>query len=923
MDRTQRRGPTRLYAGLLTILVVAVVGVAASALYVSAGGEVLGWTAGRFGIQDRPDSVARTLDRARQAAWQSRFDDAVAAYDTVLSLRPGSPGVALERAKALAWAERYGEAADAMAAIGDTADSELALERARLLWWADRPREADSLLSVLLAADPDAREARELQDLIRPSVEPAVSVASRWVEERPTDPFSNLWLARALVQEGRAAESLRHYRAALGEAGTLEPEVLQEAAGVALGADSLRFAAEILSRYLNDVDPADRATRLRLARAYAWSGRWDRAEAEYRRVLDDQPDRAVRRELAGVLARAGRHADALEQLDTLIAEHEEERDLIERARVLALAERYGEAADALARLEASDDDAILLRRARYLWWAGRHVEADVAVTRLLERDPGNAEALALRAEVHAAIDPSVDLARQWLAAEDSPANRLLLARALVDADRPSESLEHYRAVLRAGVDRDLTVEAVGAAEAADSLGLAALLLESHMDATGVVDPGILLRLARVHAWSDNPEEASRRFAMYLALRPDDHGARFERAQQLAWQDSAHWGEARVELNRVVWADSTHAPALKLLGDLSRWEGDADVALVYYRRAAAADPELEGLDEGVRLAEAMKEAEAAPADVTRVAWAAEFSTYSDSESFDWISSGARYHWMVGGSTISAVVGQGWSGGRTLLGAELGSLGFSAGLAARLPLAGPEGRWHGLLEAGASSFDDASTVATWGAGLEYQDASSSATLRYRREPAVREAATLAALYAGAVLDRVQLSATRERGGWRSAADLQVQRFGADAGDATRFAGMARTDRAVGAGWTVGAMVRVIAADAAAPASTEMGPFYWAPRHYIAPALTVGWGRPLGSGWWLGVRAAPGYAWIDERENGVIRYEDGETPILETGATLGFRRGAWSVDVSGDWGGNLGDDAYNAATLGIRVSRFGGLR
>ncbi|MFP4624676.1 MAG: tetratricopeptide repeat protein, partial [Gemmatimonadota bacterium] len=607
--RGRERG--RLYSALLTVFIALVVAMAGSALYVSAGGELFGWSGGVFGIDAPRDSTTRVLERAREAAGAGRYGEALAAYDTALAWAP-SPALARERAKVLAWAERYGEAADALAAIGDEADVETMLERARLLWWADRPREADSLLSLVLARHPDAAEARELQDLVRPSVEPALDVATRWVQERPGDPFSRLWLARVLVREGRQAEALAHYRAALGRAGTAEPEVLLEAAGVAVGVDSLRFAGEVLARYLNDVDPGDLETRLRLARAYSWSGRYDAAEAEYRRVLAARPDPAVRLELARMLASAGRHESAIGELRQVLAaapsadvrrdlvrslaaagrydralgelaplleERQQERDLLERARILALAERYGEAADVLAAvIEGRPADAgIRLRRARYLWWAGRLEAADAALTDLLRLRPGAAEVEALREEIRLGIDPSIGLAREWLALDDTPRNRRRLAEALLKAERYAEALEHYRVYLAAKPEPapELFRTVSEVAEAADSLRLAATLLERHLEAAPGAEPDALLRLARLHAWSDRPERAVDAFGRYLELRPADREARFELARQLAWQDTSRWPAATAELERVLRADSAHAPALKLLGDLARWRGDAD------------------------------------------------------------------------------------------------------------------------------------------------------------------------------------------------------------------------------------------------------------------------------------------------------------------------------------------------------------
>jgi hypothetical protein len=931
-----RRSPTdrpsrgRLYATGLGIVVAGIVMTASSALYITAGGNLFGMGAGTFGIgTGRPDDGAATLQRARQAAWSGRHLESIAAYDTVLALRPDDRELALERARVLGWAERYDLAADALAALPppprDTSPVEHEIQRARYLWWAGRAREADSLLSVIRAAHPEVQEAAELQAMVRPAVEPALAVAERWVAERPEDPRSNLWLARALVGEGRSSESLRHYRLALGEPGSVEPQVLLEAAGVALGVDSLGFAGQLLARYLNDVDPPDHETRLRLARAYSWSARYAAAEEQYRLVLEQAPTDDVRRELTDVLVRAGRYDEVAAELATMLAARETVELLRELARVRALAERYGDAADALARVLAArpGDHAARLERARFLWWAGRLREADEEISTLLAVAPGYASAMALRAQVRPSIEPDVELARAWVAEQESPENRLHLARALVRAGRLAEALDHYDLALGDGADGELVIEAVDVADAAGSPDRVLALLERHVTAVARPAPSVRLRLARALAWADRPADAARVYGDYLAERPEHVAARLERARQLAWSDTTAWGEARAELERVVAAEPGRAEAVKLLGDLARWSGDPETALAHYRRAQSLDPGLESLEEGVRLALELRAAGTTLRDATQVAWAAEMDAFTDSEGFDWVGSGVRREWRSGESALGVRLTQGYSRGRPVTGPGLGSLGLGATVAGRMALAPG---WGILAELGAISYDDVDAFVTWGAGIEFADALSLARLRYGRSPAVREAATMAALQAGATLDRVHVEGSRYFGPWRVATDLQFQRFQADAGDADRYAGMLVVDRAVGGtGIAIGPMVRAIGSPHGAledPGLAGWGRLYWTPDYYLAPALSLRYGGHIADGLWLGLRAAPGIAFIDEGEGDVGRYDSDRTAILEAGATLGYRRGDWSLELSGDWGGAL-PDGYNASALRIQLSRFGGPR
>jgi tetratricopeptide (TPR) repeat protein len=977
------RGPA--YTMSLAVVVLAVVATAGSALYLSAGGSLFGMSSGTFGIGNGAGAQQgdAALQRAREASWAGRHREAAHAYDTVVALRPDVPELALERARALGWAERYVEAADALGAVPELVSQvEHQVQRARFLWWADRPREADSLLSVIRAEHPHVPEAAELQALIRPSVEPVLDVAARWVAERPEDPTSNLWLARALVREERGTEALAHYRRAMTEPGAVEPEVMLEAAGVALGADSLGLAGQILARYLRDVDPPDHETRLRLARAYSWSGRYQAAEEQYRQVLqqvEGDAAAAIRLELARMLATAGSHAtaateyrrllrsspvatatlrgelaevlmradlydEAATEFDALLATGESAELLAELVRARALAERYGAAADAAARLLEirPNDHALRLERARYLWWDGRLPESDRELSRLLAAAPGHPDAGSLQLQVRIGIEPSVELAATWLEEDDSPENRLHLARAMVRAEDYGPALEHYHVALERdpvlATDSALVREAVDVADAAgaadpagavDPAGAAdqaapaghqddvIRILERYLAVADRPAPALRLRLARALAWADRPDAAVV-YAAYLAERPTHVDARMERARFLTWSETSYHAEARIELERVLAAEPQRAEALKLLADLDRWAGHPELALERYARARALAPELESLDEGVRLAREMRAAELALRDATTVAWAVEMDAFSDTEGFDWVGSGVRREWRLGRNALSLRLSQGWGRGQPLTGAGLGSLGLGAVVGGRMALAPG---WAALGELGAISFDDADTFVTWLAGAEYAHAATLGRLRLSRAPAVREAATMAALQAGATLDRLHLEASRETGPWRLATDLQLQRFSAAAGDADRYAGMLVVDRRLGGtGIAVGPMIRAIASPHQAPFLQDWGILYWTPDHYLAPALSVRYGGEIAHGLWLGLRAAPGVAFIDEGQNGAGRYDDDITAILETGVTLGYRRGPWRLEVSGDWGGAL-PDGYNASGLRIQFSRTGG--
>lgn len=946
------QGPRPGYPVPMTALILIVVGVAAASLFVATGGSLLGRGPGIFGIGGDREAVAATLRLARQEARQGEYERALARFDTVVSVLPEDRRLAVERAQVLGWAQRYGEAADALAAVEDPADVETLMERARYLWWAGRPLEADRVLSAVLARHPELAEARELQALVRPSVEPDVAVARRWLQERPDDPFARLWLARALVQSGDLASALTNYRQVASEDAAVEPDVLLEAAGVALALDSLAEASEYFRRYLDDVDPTDTVTRLRLARAYRWSGRWTAAEAEYRAVLAAEeapavrlelarmlaiagrydaaageylqvlalrPTAPVRRELAMALARQGRYGAALREMALALGPTPDPDALLAKAELLALLERYGEAADALGEVleQRPQASGLRLERSRYLWWAGRLDEADEELTRLLASGAGDTEAKELLETIREGIDPSVEQAKRWLALEDTPRYRLLLARTLVADERYGEALPHYRVALEDTATRALVLEAAGAAEAADSLDTALSFLEAW--GADESDPELLLRRARLVAWASRPAEAAALYGRYLAAVPADTAARFERAQQLAWQDSTAWDSATAELERVLAAAPEHGGALKLLGDLNRWQGRPDEALAYYRRAQAVAPDQDGLDEGIDAAQALAKANA-PRDPNHIPWTLSVDAFHDSEAFGWIASDARRSWKLDrATTLGLQVGQRYGSGQALGGLHDGAVGLDASLVGRLRFTP-----HVTAEvaAGVSSYATVGQFATWAASAEYSDPAVFVRLLYEHTPAVREATTMAALLAETSLNRLLLRTRYGSGAWLAAADVQLQSFRADAGTTNRYAGMFRVDRAVGtSGWRAGTLVRAIFATELAPTYPDWGPLLWAPVRYVAPALSVSYGAPVGQHWWLGFRANPGYAFIEERASGLARYPSGETVILETGGTVGYTSGPWSFGLSGDWGGAL-PDGYRASVLRLDVSWIGGI-
>jgi trimeric autotransporter adhesin len=241
----------------------------------------------------------RALDAARAHTAASDWDAALRAYDRLVRARPADAGLAVERARVLAWSGDAAAAALALAPLTAPpgASAELRLERARYLWWAGNFEPAEALLSEIIAGGGAPAEAEALRATVRASLLPSASVARRWLAESAS-PAAELWLARALVREDEPGTAVGHLRRAVDAGAAPRDSLLLELASVALSADSMRAAASALEQYLLETGSADRTVRLRLARAYAWSGETARAIERMTALLDEAPEPALFHERA-------------------------------------------------------------------------------------------------------------------------------------------------------------------------------------------------------------------------------------------------------------------------------------------------------------------------------------------------------------------------------------------------------------------------------------------------------------------------------------------------------------------------------------------------------------------------------------------------------------------------------------------------
>ncbi len=400
---------------------------------------------------DREDPRA-TFGLARTRVLAGRREEARPLVERAMGLRPAWPGPWYDRG-VIRMRDRdlEGAAADFGEAVRrDPFDASAWFNRARVLPRLDRSGEAEA--------------ARREAERARSRTGPLQSLGVSWHSSAAAG--NGLQLARALREAGRIAEALRLSRTLATDHEGVPPAHLEHAEA-ALADDRPEEALMAAERALERAPRNPRGWRARLRaaqelgddpRAHAaadasWSGspeaelEWERAvlllrlgraaeaEAPLRRAAEAWPqDVAVVAALGRLAAAMGRPSEAEARLSAAVQVDPRPEWLLERAKVLR----------AMDRLSAAKDD---------LHWA-------------VEREPLNAEAWAMLAEVQRALGSEEEAARceeqrdealrrrqavreARARADASPldvAAAERLAEALLAADRPHAAAQVWEAV---------------------------------------------------------------------------------------------------------------------------------------------------------------------------------------------------------------------------------------------------------------------------------------------------------------------------------------------------------------------------------------------------------------------------------------------------------------------------------------------
>lgn len=616
------------------------------------------------------------------------------------------------------------------------------------------------------------------------------------------------------------------------------------------------------------------------------------------------------RHQARELAAAAEWQASLELYDRLAERFPRDSELaLERARVVAWAGEPARAAAIMSEtvLGPAAPPELQLERAQFLWWAGDAEAADRAVAEILRRHPARAEAVALRNLIRQSATPGVAVARGWLSENDAPLERVLLARALARSGEPSAAIRWYRGATEGAEFGDsLLLEWASIAATADSADATAEALGVYL-LRNPADRAAEIRLARAYAWGGRAAEAIGIYTSLLDSR-DDPVLRFERAEQLAW--SGREAAAAAELERLIAAAASHGPALALLGDLARWDGDFARSLSLYSRAAEA---------GERIADqlALIGAPSPPRPLARAArrfdplWHAEADAFDDSQRFRWLATRATRRWGTAARSLALTLHQEFSGSDESVGVPREArFGVEAGARLALDESTSAGAQLGVRTNGAGPL-----AGIWGVDIARVGEGSSLAAALLREPAARRVATYAAAADGTTSDLLQVTATAANEQWSGWSRIEAERLGSGLGATHRVGGNLTLRRGINDNISVSAGLSGLVTDGASPVDSLLGPLYWSPEWYVSPVAGVQ-AELRGERWRGAVRANPGYLWVRERRATDRRFASDAAWVAGFGADAGYHRDQWEIFLSADWNGALGP-GYRAAALRAGVS------
>ncbi|HXH41012.1 MAG TPA: hypothetical protein VNN08_20460 [Thermoanaerobaculia bacterium] len=472
----------------------------------------------------------------------------------------------------------------------------------------------------------------------QPDINSRINSLEVAVNSGAATPAQQLDLARLYIQENRFYEANRLAAAVLGK----EPD---NADAKALNDQSARGLHEVQDRAVADAEArANRSgatdqDRLALANAYFDAGSYGAAATTYARVPPALRDRDTRLRYARALAWSSRFDDAELVYSNLLKEQSTPDLELEYGRLLSWMGAQSLSVTTLTELynkNQTEDAAVALANARA--WNGDREGALRLLDDYVQAHPNAAQARQLSSDLRAS--PELRIERVSRMIEQAPYNlalRVERARLYAEAGRDGEALadvsfarDHAHGKITALDEIEARVRQ-HRKEVQATLEPRRLALDAQQSmASSSPNPDEILALAKAYAGIEDYGPAVRLFQRYLALRPDDTAARIQYARVLSWD--RRWGaserqyeiliernpdrsDLRYEYAQVLSYDSQFVPAIHVfrsltdlsenprsrlytdvppkayfnIGQIHRWYGWNETAAAEENRALALDP----------------------------------------------------------------------------------------------------------------------------------------------------------------------------------------------------------------------------------------------------------------------------------------------------------------------------------------------
>ena len=338
--------------------------------------------------------------------------------------------------------------------------------------------------------------------------------------KQQADPWAEREFALVLQRRGKNDEAGRVYAQAFAT-GPQDDGTRAAYAWLLNLQGRYREAWKVASQFRHWKDNPD-LVRLRAKTAF-WAGEQQAALDAYRRLSQSNPEDAeIEAELAMILTRL-LHLEAAETLYRKLIDSgaADAQVLTQYAWLLNSQKRYREAWSLVRNLDPSDADGLRDLQARTAMWAGDWRAATERFEELARGHAGDPELWRALGEAYHRMANEAEEARAWqkylaLRPDDDQA-RLWLARSFSRSDSPAKAEAQYRTLLATGrAAPNVMLEAARWFESQGELRDAITQYLDAMRASKKTDPELYLRLARLHRWTQQPDDAVAWYRAFLA-----------------------------------------------------------------------------------------------------------------------------------------------------------------------------------------------------------------------------------------------------------------------------------------------------------------------------------------------------------------------------------------------------------------------